>query len=83
MEHNKENENNRFAKWNKIIIPNDYLYPRIKELIQKGMYYYEENLLTLENVEHNSSDFKISITIDNIISFLNDLLKKDSLISND
>lgn len=80
---NKENENNRFAKWNKIIIPNDYLYPRIKELIQKGMYYYEENLLTLENVEHNSSDFKISITIDNIISFLNDLLKKDSLISND
>ena len=47
------------------------------------MYYYEENLLTLENIEHNSSDFKISITIDNIITFLNDLLKKDSLISND
>ena len=71
---NKELENNKLARWNKVIIPNEYLYSKIKDLIQKGMYYYNENNFTLENIDNRTSDFKISIDIDKIPTFLNDLI---------
>ena len=71
---NKELENNKLARWNKVIIPNEYLYSKIKDLIQKGMYYYNENNFTLENIDNRTSDFKISINIDKIPTFLNDLI---------
>lgn len=71
---NNELENDKKARWNKVIIPNDYLYSKIKNLIQKGMYYYNENNFTLENIDNRTSDFKISIDIDKIPTFLNDLI---------
>ena len=71
---NNNSQNNNQAKWNKIVIPNQYLYPKVKNLIQKGMYYYEENLFTLENIDNKTSDFKISISLDKITDFINEII---------
>ena len=62
------------AKWNKVIIPNQYLYNKLKELIQKGMYYYQEENFTLENIDNKISDFKISISIPKAIELLQEII---------
>ena len=77
---NKPTDANKTAKWNKILIPNEYLYRKIKELSIKGMYYYQDDRFILENIENNTSDFKISINIEKMKEFLksnlNNLTKK-------
>ena len=66
-----KNENNlNTAKWKNISIPNEYLYNKIKEISKKGMYYFEENNFII----NNASDFKISISINNLKVFLIEIL---------
>ena len=67
--------NNNTAKWRKVLIPTEYLYSKIKEIVSKGMYYFKEDNFVLENIENTTSDFKISISINNIKSFLKDNLE--------
>lgn len=76
---NNNHENSNQAKWNKIVIPNEYLYPKVIDLIQKGMYYYEENLFTLENIDNKTSDFKISIDLDKIPAFINEIINENTI----
>lgn len=71
---NQTNDNHKTAKWKKVLIPNEYLYQRIRELTEKGMYYFSDNKFILENVENNTSDFKISISIENMKLFLRENL---------
>ena len=68
---NKSNKTNT-AKWQKIQIPNEFLYKKIKEGIFHGMYYVKENNFIIEN---NISSFKTSIDIKNIKEFLKENLK--------
>lgn len=68
--------NNNTAKWRKILIPNEYLYNKIKEIVSKGMYYFKEDNFIIENIENTTSDFKVSISINNIKLFLKDNLEK-------
>lgn len=71
---NKQIINSNTAKWNKVSIPNTYLYNQIRALSHKGMYYFKNNSFILESIINNASDFKISINIDDLISFLKDNL---------
>ena len=67
---NNNIDNINKVKWRNIIIPNDYLYNKIKEITFKGMYYYKDDNFILDT----KSDFKISIKIDDMISFIKDNL---------
>lgn len=58
---------NNHASWRKVIIPNDYLLNKIKELLSKGMCYFKDNNLILEN----TTDFKVSINTNEIIDLIN------------
>lgn len=64
------NQNLQTAKWKNISIPNDYLYEKIKEIIKKGTYYFNEDKFILENLDKNTNDFKINIEISNMFEFL-------------
>ena len=70
---NNTSINSNTAKWRKIIIPNEYLYNKIKEIVSKGMYYFKEDDFVIENKD---KDFKISISINNIKNFLKDNLER-------
>ena len=67
---NNELNNDKSAKWRKVSIPNSYLYHKIKELVNKGMYYFKDNKFILENINNGISDFKISINISDMYEFL-------------
>ena len=71
------------AKWKKVAIPNNYLYKKIKEIVSKGMYYFNNDLFILENIENNISDFKISISVNDMQMFLKDnllhIINRDSV----
>ena len=54
------------ATWRKVIIPNDYLFNKIKELVSSGMCYYKDNNFILEN----NSDFKVSINTSELINLI-------------
>ena len=56
--------------WRKVTISNEFLYNKLTTIIKKGTYYFQDNLFVLENIENNTSDFKVSIDEENIISFL-------------
>ncbi|MBQ8219349.1 MAG: hypothetical protein IJZ79_06315 [Bacilli bacterium] len=71
---NKDSDAINHAKWNKIIIPNEYLYNKLNELLQKGMYYYNNDEFIIENINNKTNDFKISITVDNMILFLKNII---------
>lgn len=58
------------AKWQQIKIPNEYLYQKLNEIIKKGMYYFENENLVFENIIANTSDFKVTISKENLINFL-------------
>lgn len=73
---NKDNNIDNHAKWNKIVIPNEYLYDKFNILLQKGMYYYNDDKFTIEGIDNKVSDFKISITIDKILEFLKNVLSE-------
>ena len=74
-ENNNQVDNNKTAKWKKILIPNEYLYKKIKEITTKGMYYFKEDKFILENIDNSVSDFKISIPIDKMLDFLKENLQ--------
>ena len=57
----KNEGNKETAKWKNISIPNEYLCNKIKEIISKGMYYYQNEEFIIENITNHGSDFKISI----------------------
>lgn len=67
-DNNINNENN--AKWRKISIPNDYLYLKIKDIVDKGMYYFKDTMFVLEYINNGTSDFKTSINISDMYEFL-------------
>lgn len=67
-------ENSKTPKWRNISIPNDYLINKLKDMIKKGMYYYQEDTFILENIENKTSDFKVSINTNNIKRFLTGIL---------
>lgn len=74
---NNANNNNQIsAKWNKVNIPNKYLYSKIKNIIQKGMYYYQDDTFILENIDNKISDFKVSISLSEIIKLINEIIDK-------
>lgn len=67
--------NNSTPKWRNISIPNEYLLGKIKDMINRGMYYYNEDTFVLEHIENNISDFKISIKTEKIKEFLKTVLE--------
>ena len=73
---NNELNNDKSAKWRKVSIPNSYLYQKIKELVNLGMYYFKDNKFILEHINNGISDFKISINIPNMYEFLKDNINK-------
>lgn len=66
--------NTSYAKWNRITIPNDYLFSKIKELSKKGMYYFKNDYLIFDNIQNNTSDFKISINTKDMTNILSAIL---------
>ena len=67
-----DNLNSKITKCGKISIPHDYLINNLKEMITKGMYYYNEDTFVLEN---NDNDFKVSINLDKIKEFIKNILE--------
>lgn len=62
--------NEMSAKWNNVSISNEFLFSKINEMINKGMYYFDNNKFVLEYVDNKISDFKLSIDVDKMILFL-------------
>ena len=73
-ENNQLVDGNKSAKWQKVIIPNDYLLDRIKDISKDGTYYIKDDIFYLEKIANKTSDFKISISIDNMLNFLKSYL---------
>jgi len=67
--------NVKTTKWRNISIPNEYLLDKLREMIRMGMYYHKDDTFFLEHVENNTSDFKISIKIEQIKQFLKTILE--------
>ena len=62
---------------------NEYLIPKIRELVSHGMFYSSDDMYVFENVDNNVSDFKISIVFNQIIDFLRDILNNIKFIENE
>lgn len=71
----KEEQIQRKSRWRNILIPDNYLFTKLRELILNGMYYFKEDKLILENIIRNGSDFKVSIEIDKLKEFLKTILQ--------
>ena len=67
---NNEVDDTKVAKWRKVIIPNNYLYNKIKDIVNKGMYYFDNDNFILENIDKSISDFKVSINTNDMINFI-------------
>lgn len=63
---NNNSDTSENAKWKKVVIPNDYLYQKIKAMVTSGMYYFNNNIFTMDLI----NDFKTSILIDDLINFI-------------
>lgn len=70
-----EQTNEKTTKWRNISIPNEYLLDKLKIMITKGMYYFNEDTFILENIENKTSDFKISTKTEQIKQFLKNILE--------
>ena len=68
--HNLEEKS---AQWRNIKIPNEYLIEKIKEMLNKGMYYYKEEDFILDN----PGEFTLSIKITKIKHLLKTLLESN------
>jgi len=64
------------ATWKNVKISNEYLFKKLAEMVNRGMYYYSDNKFILELVDNKVSDFKVSIEIDKMVNFLNDNLEE-------
>ena len=64
----KENTNNINSK--NIKVPNEYLFTKIKEIMENGMFYYKDNKFIMELVKNKVSDFKVSIDILELKEFI-------------
>ena len=71
---NKNINDEMTAKWNNVSIPNEYLFKKICEMVNRGMYYFNDDKFILEYVDNKISDFKLSIDIDKMKLFLIDLV---------
>lgn len=67
---NKNINDEMTAKWNNVSIPNEYLFKKICEMVNRGMYYFNDDKFILEYVDNKISDFKLSIDIDKMKLFL-------------
>lgn len=76
MAKNNLGQEEETAKWKNVKISNEYLFNKLVEMINRGMYYYQDNKFILELVDNKVSDFKVSIEIDKMMDFLDDNLKK-------
>ena len=74
MANDKQNTNEKVAKWKNIIISNEYLYNKTKESLLYGTYYFNNELFILENIDNNISDFKVSINVADMRQFLKESL---------
>ena len=63
------------TKWRNISIPNEYLLDKLKLMIKKGMYYFNDDTFILENIENKTSDFKISTKTEQIKQFIKNILE--------
>ena len=70
-----EEVNEKTTKWRNISIPNEYLLDKLKTMIKKGMYYFNDDTFILENIENKTSDFKISTKTEQIKQFLKNILE--------
>lgn len=71
----QEMNNQHTAKWKKVLIPNEYLYEKLINIIKQGMYYSTEDKFVFENIcDNKTCDFKVSISNDKIVPFLKDNL---------
>lgn len=75
MAKNNNEEDEDSPRWKNVKISNDYLFKKLGEMINRGMYYYQDDKFILELVDNKISDFKVSIEIDKMINFLNDNLE--------
>ena len=75
MAKNNNEEDEDSPRWKNVKISNDYLFKKLGEMINRGMYYYQDDKFILELVDNKISDFKVSIKIDKMINFLNDNLE--------
>lgn len=67
---NKNINDEMAAKWNNVSIPNEYLFNKLCDMVNRGMYYFSNDKFILEYVDNKISDFKLSIDIDKMILFL-------------
>ena len=67
---NKNINDEMTAKWNNVSIPNEYLFKKICEMVNRGMYYFNDDKFILEYVDNKISDFKLSIDIEKMKLFL-------------
>lgn len=67
---NEKNSLGASTKWKNFNIPNEYLFKKIKEIIDKGMYYYNNDKFIMELVINKNGDFKVSISVEEIKEIL-------------
>ena len=73
---NKNHEDiSKSAKWRKVIIPNEYMHERIKDISKDGTYYFKDDIFYMEKIIDGTSDFKVSISKDNMLTFLKSYLE--------
>ena len=69
------NQNINTPKWRNISLPNNYLLNKLQEMIHRGMYYIKDNTFILEHTDKKTSDFKVSINIEDLKQILKTILE--------
>lgn len=72
---NNQSNNTNTPKSGNIYIPNEYFLNKLKDMIQKGMYYFKDDKFIFEHMENNTSDFKTSIKINELKEFIKTILE--------
>ena len=71
----KTSSNQRLLKWKNILIPNEYLHNKIKKSSINGQYYFKDNNFIIENINNTINDFKLSINIESMKTFLKESIE--------
>ena len=77
-EQGKNIDISKCAKWQRVVIPNNYLIERILDILKKGTYYIKDDIFVMEDIVNNISDFKISISKFDLLNIIKEELKKDN-----